>query len=249
MADSRHERFLAAVRPEVGAGGFARDDGSVKFFSRINALLDPEMTIVDLGAGRGVSLLGKPDFVKRLRKLQGKVRSVIGIDVDEAILEHPFLDERFIVAVGAPYPLESESVDLIVCDWVLEHVEDPRSLVHEVQRVLKCGGWFCARTPNRWGYVGIATNAVPNSLHNGVVARVWPERKEVDVFPTAYKMNTKKAIRRWFIDAQWDNFSYVDNPSPKYHANKVMAFAAINFAQNVAPAAMKTDLIVMLRKK
>jgi SAM-dependent methyltransferase len=241
--------FLAAVRPEISAGGFARDDPSVDFFLRVNALLEPEMTVVDLGAGRGRSLLGEEIITRRLRRLQGKVRKVIGIDIDSAIAEHPYLDERHVVGVGDAYPLCSESVDLIVCDWVLEHVADPESFVREIQRIVKPGGWFCARTPNRWGYVGIATNLVPNSLHTGVLSRVWPERAEADVFPTAYKMNTRRAIRRYFPGRQWENYSYFANTTPKYHGNNSALFALIGFCQNVAPSAMKTDMIVVLRKR
>jgi SAM-dependent methyltransferase len=248
MTEKGRDAFLAAVRPEIGAGGFARDDSSINFFLRVNALLEPDMTVVDLGAGRGTSLLGEEDFTKRLRRLQGKVRKVIGIDVDSAIDEHPYLDERHIVAIGDPYPLDAESVDLIVCDWVLEHVADPESFVREVERVLKPGGWFCARTPNRWGYVGIVTNLVPNTLHTGVLSRVWPERDEVDVFPTVYRLNTRAAVRRHFPASRWENFSYFINPPPKYHGNRAALFGIIGTYQKLVPLRMKTDLIVALRK-
>ena len=40
--------------PEYGAGGFSRCDLWVPFFTRVNALLRPDMTVVDYGAGRGV---------------------------------------------------------------------------------------------------------------------------------------------------------------------------------------------------
>lgn len=248
MAKRSREAFLVGVRPEISAGGYARDDSSVNFFSRVNALLSPEMTVVDLGAGRGASLLGEEDFLKRLRRLQGKVTKVIGIDVDEAIAEHPFLDERHIVAIGDTYPLESASVDLVVCDWVLEHVAEPDSFAREIHRVLRPGGWFCARTPNRLGYVGIVVNVIPHSIQKRILSHVWPERQEVDVFPTVYKLNTRRAIRKIFPASLWDNYSYFINPPPKYHGNVRALFAVIGTLQSVAPAPMKTDMIVVLRK-
>lgn len=39
--------------PESGAGGFSRVDGTVEFYTRVNALLSPDAVVVDLGAGRG----------------------------------------------------------------------------------------------------------------------------------------------------------------------------------------------------
>lgn len=248
MGRATGEEFAAMVRPEVHAGGFARDDSSANFYLRVNALLRPEMTVVDLGAGRGTSLLAGDNFIKRLRRLQGKVHKVIGIDVDTAINEHPCLDERHVVTVGESYPLAPESVDLIVCDWVLEHVSEPESFAREIARILRPGGWFCARTPNRWGYVGIATNLVPNSMHTGVLSRVWPERDDVDVFPTVYKMNTMRSICAQFPYPTWHNYTYFFNPPPKYHGNNPLLFALISCLQNIAPSRMKTDMIVMLRK-
>lgn len=34
-------------------GGFGANDGTLDFYLRINTALQPDMTIVDLGAGRG----------------------------------------------------------------------------------------------------------------------------------------------------------------------------------------------------
>ncbi len=241
--------FIRSVRPEVAAGGYTRDDTTIAFFTRVNALLRPDMTVIDLGAGRGSMLRGQDDFMKRLLKLQGKVEKVIGIDVDEAIAEHPYLDERHVVAIGDPYPLADASVDLICSDWVLEHIADPEGFVAEVSRVLKPGGWFCARTPNRWSYVGIAASLIPNALHTRVLAKIWPDRTDIDVFPTVYRMNTRGALNRWFKSARWDNFSYVTNPTPKYHANSKLLFGLIGLYQNLVPSALRTDMIVMLQKK
>lgn len=247
-ARSRAAAFKKAMRPEVGAGGFERDDSRIGFVLRINALLTPDMTVLDLGAGRGAAFRGEDTFVKRLIRLQGKVRKVIGIDVDPAIAEHPYLDERHVVEIGAPYPIDSESVDLVVCDWVLEHIADPQGFAAEITRVLKPGGWFCARTPNRWGYVGIAANLLPNSLHAAVLSVVSPGRHEEDVFPTVYRMNTRGSLRRHFPAPSWEDYSYFVNSTPQYHGNSRLMFGLINLYQSVVPSALKTDFIAILRK-
>jgi SAM-dependent methyltransferase len=246
--ETRRDRFLARVRPEVRAGGFARDDGAVSFFSRINALLEPQMTVVDLGAGRGVSLLGPDTYARRLMTLQGKVKHVVGIDVDDAVAEHPRLDEWHVVPIGSPYPLPDASVDVVVANWVLEHVADPAGFVSEIGRVLRPGGWFCARTPNRWSYVGIAANLIPNRLHTAIMGRLWPERSEQDVFPTVYRMNTPGALRRWFPDGGWHNASYSANPTPKYHGNNAALFGLVGLYQTLMPSPLRTDMMVFMQK-
>lgn len=241
--------FLRRMRPEIGAGGYARDSSEVAYYLRINALLNPSMTLVDLGAGRGTQLLGPRSFMNDLMRFQGKVRRVIGLDVDGAVAEHPFLDEHHVFDPTDPYPLADASADIVAADWVLEHIADPDAAAREIHRVLKPGGWFCARTPNRWGYVALAASLVPNSLHNAVLKRVWPERQVEDVFPTVYALNTLGAIHRHFSEARWEHYSYMLNSTPKYHANRRLLFNLVGAYQSIVPPALRTDLHVFLRKR
>lgn len=241
---------IDALRPESFAGGFARDNGGVVFYTRVNALLRDDMTVVDLGAGRGtVFHSGTFGFYERLAKLQGKVKRVIGVDVDSAINEHPFLDERHIIAADGTLPIEDQKVDMVVSDWVFEHVQDPDRFAEELYRILKPGGWLCARTPNRWGYVGIGARLIPNRLHVSLLRRLSPGRHDVDVFPVAYKLNTPSSLRRYFPETHWDHFTFTSNPTPKYYGRSKFIFNIIQAYQNIAPEALKTDLIVLLRRK
>ena len=88
-----------------------------------------------------------------MRLLRGHVTEVIGCDIDEAVLKNNALDRGVVVRPGEPWPRAAGSVDLIVADYVLEHIKDPQSFATEVERVLKVGGWFCARTPTKYNYV------------------------------------------------------------------------------------------------
>jgi len=240
---------MAELYPEIAAGGFARNNGGIQFHSRVNALLSPDMTVLDLGAGRGtVFLTGVDSYYERLLRLQGKVARVIGVDVDAGIVDHPYLDERHVIDPAAPLPCQEASVDLVVADWVLEHVADPAHMASEIDRILKPGGWFCARTPNRWGYVGITVRLIPNAYHKPLLRHVQPQRSAEDVFPTTYRLNSMRDLRRYFPDTRWRHCSYRSNPSPKYFGQSAFMFHAIALYQALMPDAFKTDLHVFLRK-
>ena len=66
--------------PEARAGGFSRVDGTIHFFSRVQALLQPGATVREFGAGRGHELFEDPvEYRKGLRRLQGRAARVIGV--------------------------------------------------------------------------------------------------------------------------------------------------------------------------
>lgn len=172
-------------------GKYAGSDSSALFISMIHSLLPHAGTVVDVGCGRGGAVEehdgGDPlDF-------RGEGRQVIGIDVDPVGTDNPVIDE-FRQIDGARWPLEDASVDLAVSDWTLEHVEDPAAFVAELTRVLRPGGVFIARTVNRNSVPALGARMVPNKHHAKVVGRLQPGREERDVFPTAYRMNSRKAL-------------------------------------------------------
>jgi SAM-dependent methyltransferase len=247
--ESRQSRNVRSLYPELGAGGFTRVDGTVAFYTRVNALLDPGMTVLDFGAGRGAQLFDQSSrYRNELSKIQGKVKRLIGVDVDPTVRENPFLDEAHVIDTQSPLPFASDTFDLIYADWVLEHVDTPEHFVALAHNVLKPGGWFCARTPNRWGMTGIGANLIPNRFHDLLLSYLQPDREVRDIFPTVYKMNTLGDVRKYFEIAKWENFSYTFNPEPPYlqHFKPLMYLAKLLF--HFAPSAMANDLHIIVRR-
>lgn len=236
--------------PETDAGGFSRADGTIAFYQRINALISPDMHVLDFGAGRGEQLMDNAvPYRTALCTLKGKVARIVGVDVDPAVLTNPFMDETAVMTIGQPLPFADASFDLIYADWVLEHVDDPVQFVDEINRLLKPGGWFCARTPNRWGMTGIATNIIPNSLHVKLLERLQPGRQAVDVFPTRYRMNTIGKIVRYFPNSRWSNHSYISNAEPPYVQKSALAMRLVQLFWRLTPSAMATNLNIFVRKR
>ncbi|WP_430427405.1 class I SAM-dependent methyltransferase [Parasphingorhabdus sp.] len=236
--------------PELDAGGFVRNCCSLAFYSRVNALLDPSFTVLDYGAGRGAQIAEeKSSYRRALITMQGKVKHVIGTDIDDAVLENPYLDERHLVEMNAPLPIADNSVDLIICDHVLEHVADPASFVAELRRVLKPGGWFCARTPTKNGYIGLGARVIPNKLHVKLLTKLQPTRKAEDVFPVTYRMNTLRDIRSAFRSADWNNCTYTFSGLPGYHANSHILFNLVRFWSWIVPKNLGAKLHIFVQKK
>jgi SAM-dependent methyltransferase len=235
--------------PEIGAAGFSRVDGTVEFYQRVNALLAPDMTVLDFGAGRGAWADDPVEYRRALRDLRGKAARVIGADVDPVVRDNPLVDETAVIGDGMPLPWSDESFDLVVSDFTFEHVRDPEWAAHELSRVLRPGGWICARTPNRWGYIGVAARLVPNRLHVAALRRLQPHKQDVDTFPTAYRLNSLKQIERLFPDEAFDNCSYTMDNEPAYSGNSVPAWRAMKLVFRVTPERLRSMLYVFLRKR
>jgi SAM-dependent methyltransferase len=227
--------------PESRFGGFSDIDGTIAFYMRVNALLKPSDTVLDVGCGRG-AYQDDPIAIRRnLRILKGKVKKVIGIDVDAAAQSNPFLDEfRFIG--DDEWPIEADSVDLILSDYVLEHIVDVDRFFFEARRVLKNGGYLCIRTSNRWSYIGLFSRLIPNQYHWRVTKLVQDHRKEEDVFPAVYRCNSVWQIRSKMRQYGFDGVVYGYEAEPSYLSFSKIAYWLGVLHQRFAPAFLKASL-------
>lgn len=242
--------FEEKMYPESAAGGFSHRCCTVAFYSRVNSVLEPSMVMLNLGAGRGANIAEDTSAYRRmLQTFRGRVARVIGLDLDPVVMENPDLDEAHVIEIGKRYPLADESVDLIVSDHVLEHVANPTEFAAEINRVLKPGGWFFARTPVRWGYVGLGARLVPNSLHTHFLEKLQPERKAADVFPVVYRMNTLGSLRKIFPADRWRHYTYGFNGDPGYHANSRLLFRLVEIWGWLMPRWLSAKFHIVLQKK
>lgn len=181
--------------PESRFGGFTDADGTIRFYTRVNALLTQKDTVLDIGCGQG-SYGDDPVGMRRnLRILKGRCRHVVGVDVDPSAENNPFLDKFELIEPGGPWPVGDGEINLCLSDWTLEHVSDTDMFFSEAQRVLARGGYLCVRTSNLLHYRSLVARIVPNAYHTRLLRTLQPRRDECDVFPTHYRCNTLWALK------------------------------------------------------
>ncbi|TQK69439.1 MULTISPECIES: bifunctional 2-polyprenyl-6-hydroxyphenol methylase/3-demethylubiquinol 3-O-methyltransferase UbiG [unclassified Nocardioides] len=241
---------LSRLYPEVRAGGYTRYDGFIEFYTRVNALLGPDSRVLDFGAGRGLWAIEPfPELHRRLRSFHERVAEVHGVDVDPVVLDNATLTSAQVIEPGARLPFADASFDLVLADHVLEHVgeEDAPTVSAEILRVLKPGGWLAARTPNKWGMIGIGARAVPNDLHTRVLRRLQPHRKAEDVFPVRYSMNTRRSLTALFPPPH-ELVVYGHSSEPTYFGSNAPAWRVAQLVDRLTPPALAPTLMVFVRK-
>lgn len=238
---------MNAFYPESRFGGFTRVDGTVAFYTRVQALANPHSVVVDFGCGRGAYASDPIPFRRELRIFKGKVGQVIGLDANPAAAENPFLD-TFSCLDGPRWPLEDDSIDLILCDNVLEHLPEPAAFFGEARRALRPGGVVCIRTPNALNYIALLSRLIPNRSHARVLAKAKPDLAEEDIFPTFYRCNTLPAVRRALRQHGFEAAVLGYEAEPSYLSFSTAAYALGVLHQKLSPGLFKAAIFAFGRK-
>lgn len=142
------------------------------------------------GSGYGSACLGET------------AKQVHGVDInDDAIAyatkNYASKNVRFIKGDGVSIPLEDNSVDAVVSFETIEHIEDYKTFMLEVKRVLKPEGLFLLSTPNDVEF--------PESNHYHIYEF---ERKELEALVKQYFKHSD-----WYYEGTWMYDALLDEQS------------------------------------
>jgi 2-polyprenyl-3-methyl-5-hydroxy-6-metoxy-1,4-benzoquinol methylase len=161
---------------------------------------------LDVGCGRDI-FPGNPSLA---RVLASRCSLVAGVDPSENIYENALLHERARTSIDDFQ--SNHRFNLITMRMVAEHITNPGKTVRALQGLIAPGGAVLVFTVNKWSPVSMASAIIPFRLHHTFKTILW-DAEERDTFPTAYKMNTRRELRRLFTSAGFRerHFEYLDD--------------------------------------
>ena len=113
--------------------------------------LEPR-TIVEVGASTGLNCYALEKLFDGAQ-VWGLEPETQAVEVAQSMKAAKELSPIFIEGVGENIPIPDESVDLILCHTVIEHVRDVAKVISEMNRVLAPGGVVHLEAPNYiWPY-------------------------------------------------------------------------------------------------
>ena len=184
-------------------GYFTPDD---IYETAVAALVTEDTEWLDVGCGRAVF----PHNFTTAKLLAEKCRLLVGLDPSDNIKENQIIHRHF---QGLIEDFDwDQQFDLVTLRMVAEHITNPEVAVAALGRICKSGGRVVIYTVYRWSPVTLISDVTPFSLHHHIKRFLWGS-KEKDTFPTAYKMNTRRALAGLFQDAGFDEeeFRYLDD--------------------------------------
>jgi len=117
------------------------DEAVAELAALLPAGAGPFRTVLDVGCGEGVAF-------QALRRTFAPTR-LIAVDIHDGVVDRA---TRLATELGGAIevlradagrmPLDSASVDLVVCHQLLHHCSDPAPVLVELRRVLAPGGWL-----------------------------------------------------------------------------------------------------------
>ena len=151
-----------------------------------------------------------PDNPKLAEQLAARAGRFVGVDPSPNVFENPYTREKhqaFIENYPAPAPF-----DLATLRMVAEHVTDPDAVIAALAKLVKPGGRVIVFTVDLWSPITLVSRIVPFGLHHPVKKFLWGG-EEKDTFPTAYRMNTRRELKKLFTRGGFREaeFAWIDD--------------------------------------
>jgi len=180
---SWHERYLQRFYDR--SRGW--QDGTQEFHHLCSRVIPSAGRILEIGSGPSNAT---SRFLAGLGELHG-------LDPDPDVRNNSALASASLLE-NDRFPYTDGSFDACASNYVIEHIADPLQHLTEVRRVLRPGGVYVFRIPNRFHYVTMVSALTPHRAHLLLANRLRGLSQEShDPYPTLYRMNSGRAVRRF----------------------------------------------------
>lgn len=162
-------------------------------------------TVIDVGGGRtwhfGKDWWRNPQF------------KLIGVDVDpDELALNPDLDQAIAVDICETLGVPDNSVDLLLCRAVVEHLHDTTAFLGNVHRALKPGGSAAFVFANPWSPPMIMNRLIPHRVAEKLLLALVPGTAGYGGFRAYYNKCTfstfKKELQKLEFQIDYEYASY-----------------------------------------
>lgn len=166
-----------------------RTDGNQDFINRFaRAFVAQGMLVYDVGGGKN------PLF--KLKEKVGLKLRYVGLDIDAVELGRadPGVYDEVIAADIASYRGRGDG-DVVICQALLEHVENIEGGFEGLKSVLKPGGKIVLFVPSRNAVFARVNLLLPQEVKKALLFTIFPGTSRNQGFPSFYRRCTPRGFR------------------------------------------------------
>jgi len=188
---------LNKASPNFKTGGY--------FFRKyLKNYINNDSVVLDAGCGSG-------GIISEFKSIP---KSIAGIDINKELLTENQIVNKKIIADLEHIPLDNNSVDIVISEFVLEHLRKPTIVLREISRVLKPEGMFIFITPNIINPIIALSKILPHAFHSLLRSRLL--KKEEKTHYTYYRANTHQKLLKLGKMAGFNNCEIMRAGNPEY---------------------------------
>lgn len=186
-----------------------RIDGNLFFIKRFSpSYIKDNLIIYDIGGG-------KNPYISIETKKKLKLR-VIGFDIDRNELNRAPVGayDNTICADITKYRGQGDA-DLVICQALLEHVNNVDQAFAAIASILKPGGLALTFAPSRNALYARLNLLLPETVKRKILHTIYPKTRESQGFPSYYDQCTPRDFRRLAerhkLSVEAESFHYISS--------------------------------------
>lgn len=184
----------------------AWDDSLVLMSQLFQPFTKAGMRVLDAGCGHGNVIIDEN---------RNKIKEVVGIDINPKATEKNVCLDKIVIGDLEKMPFANGEFDVVLSQWVLEHLKSPNQVFAEIYRVLKPGGAFIFVTPYRRNYLLLSRRILKGKMLKKLLGKFYGRKKE-DIFPAFYKANTPELLESKLTAVGFKKKTLFLNGDPSY---------------------------------
>jgi SAM-dependent methyltransferase len=124
----------------------------------------------------------------------------VGIDPDnQALVRNKIINEKICCRIDN-MPDSMDKFDVVIAQWVMEHLEYPKKDISVISNLCKTGGYFIFMTTNIYSPLMLISKILPTRIKK-LARKILLDVDDNDTYPTRYRINSTIRIDKYLSDA------------------------------------------------
>ena len=197
------------------------------FREMFNEVFSPGAVVLDAGCGRESAV-----------PVAEGVETRVGVDISRSFLEGNRNVHFKVVADLESLPFKDSVFDIVISQFVAEHLKNPEKVIGEFGRVTKNQSHILILTTNALNYIAVATRLMP-FLVQRFIKRRFLKIPDDEIYAVYYRCNTVFRLNRMMRRTGFRSEKVVFVGGPFYFSFSLLLFRIAMFFERITDGRLR----------